>query len=557
SEDLVWKKEDCYISLGKTSIAKQAGIEASREELGFTGYLMKTIGNTVFLQGGGAAGTLYAVYDFLKRVVGYESYAEDEVYFNAKPPYVIPDLDEKVKPCFEFPFLSTPVYVGRSTAGRRLKMGVHPNIWTGGVHNSFRLLPPEKYRKDHPEWYAVSKDGKEIKQLEYAESEHYEDIVFENLVSYLVESYKPENYREEQIYLNIGQEDYFEWSESPKAMAAYEKYGTHAALLLLFVNRLADRIAEWVDKNQPGRVVYLIFYAYENTSHPPVLFDKNGRLIRDENGQAIPVDESMRLKKNVIVRLAPLHSNWYEPFTAESNTYNREKMEGWSALGQTTLWVYGTSYHTMYANLNDFNSIQPNYQFYKKLGVKHLYDQFIHIGRGSPCFRDWRMYFRSKLAWDVDLDAEALTQDFFFHYYKDAQKYMRDYMEDVKANYEAKWREIGLDGECNWVELYIPQLWAKEDLLKWLGYFEKAYQAIEYRKDTDYATYVKLHDRITMESVSVRFLLVYLYGETTYDKDRLYEEKMRVYEDLKRFNMQPYFGYTIEDIKKNELGLSD
>lgn len=70
--DLVWSSEDKYISLGKTSIAKQAGFIVDRTEVGFTGYGIKTIGNTVCLLGGGVAGTLFAVYDFLKRVVGYE-----------------------------------------------------------------------------------------------------------------------------------------------------------------------------------------------------------------------------------------------------------------------------------------------------------------------------------------------------------------------------------------------------------------------------------------------------------------------------------------------------
>lgn len=556
NEDIVWSPNDCYISLGKTAIAKQAGIVADRQRLGFTGYMMKTIGNTVFLCGGGVAGTLYAVYDFLNRVVGYECYAEDEIRFDAVPPYEIPDLDEEVKPCFEFPFLSGPVYAGRPTAARRFKW-VHPWIWSGGAHNSFHLLPPDKYRKEHPEWYAINKEGKELHQLNYSKSAEYEDIVFENLVGYLVQSYQKETYREELIYLQFGQEDYREWDESEGTMAAYKKYGTHSALLIQFVNRLADKIARWVDEHQKGRVVYLATFAYLDTVRPPVLFDKNGRLQRDEKGNPIPVDESVRLRDNVVVRLAPIDSNWYEPFTAESNTKNREELEGWASLGKTTLWVYGTSYHTMYANLNDFSSIQPNYQFYKKLGVQHLYDQFIAIGRGSPCFRDWRMYFRSKLAWNVDLDAEKLTDDFFQNYYKDAAQYMRRYMEDVKAVYAAKWRAAGLKGDCNWVELYIPELWAQEDLLKWLDYFEQAYAAIEYRKKSDYATYVKLRDRITMESVSVRFLLIYLYGEKTYEKERLYNEKIRLYDDLKRFDMWPRYGYTIDEVKKNELGLKE
>lgn len=555
-KDLVWSKEDRYISVGKTSIAKQADFSVDKSEVGFTGYAIKTIGNTVLLLGGGVAGTLFAVYDFLKRTVGYECYAEDEIYFDAKYPFEIPVFDIKIKPCFEFPYLSSPVYAGKPTATRRMKW-VHPWIWCGGAHNSFHLLPPEKYRKEHPEWYAVSKEGKELHQLNYAESENYEDIVFENLVGYLKDSYK-DDYREELTYLQFGQEDYEkEWDESEKTLKAYEKYGTHSALLIKFINRLAEKIEKWVAENQPDRTVYLSTFAYLQTMQPPVKYDVEGNLLRDENGKAIPIDDSMRLRDNVIVRLAPINSNWYEPFTAESNTKNREMLEAWSSLGKVTLWVYGTSYHTMYANLNDFDSIQPNYQFYKKLGVQHLYDQFIAIGRGSPCFRDWRMYFRSKLAWDVNLNAEKLTADFFEKYYKDSAPTMFRYMQDVKAVYKEKWRAVGLLGDCNWVELYIPELWSKEDLLKWLGYFDEAYKSVEYRKENDFNVYIKLHNRITMESVSVRYLLITLYGESVYNTQDLYNEKVKLYNDLKRFDMWPRYGYTIDEVKKNELGLSE
>ena len=69
------------------------------------------------------------------------------------------------------------------------------------------------------------------------------------------------------------------------------------------------------------------------------------------------------------------------------------------------------------------------------------------------------------MAWNVDLDVEQLTDDFFHNYYKDAAKYMREYMECVKVNYAKKWRAIGLKGDCDWAQVYVPELWKREDLL--------------------------------------------------------------------------------------------
>ena len=130
-------------------------------------------------------------------------------------------------------------------------------------------------------------------------------------------------------------------------------------------------------------------------------------------------------------------------------------------------------------------------------------------------------------------------------------------MEGVKEVYAKKWRTIGLDGECNQIQLYLPELWEKDDLLKWKKYFDEAFSLIEYRKKNDYATYLKLHDRISMESASVRYLLIVLYGEEVYDSKELYNEKLRLYEDLKRFNMWSKAFYNFDAVKKNDLGLSD
>ena len=51
--------------------------------------------------------------------------------------------------------------------------------------------------------------------------------------------------------------------------------------------------------------------------------------------------------------------------------------------------------------------------------------------------------------------------------------------------------------------------------------------------------------------------MIVLYGEEVYNKEDLYNEKIKLYKDLKRFDMWPRCGYTIEEVKKNELGLKE
>ena len=556
-KNLMWTDSDKYISIGETDIARQAGIEPDKKELGISGYLIKTIGNSIFILGGGEPGTLNGVYGFLKLVVGFEAYAEDELYFSAKPPYYVPNMDIKEKPTFEYGYISTRCYVGRVTAYRRLKVALHPWIlpdegWA--AHNTFRFLPPDIYRAEHPDWYAKDKDGKELHQLNFNKQDEYLELLVEKYIELLKLSYKEEHYKKEAIYLMLGHEDYKEWDETEETLEVIKKYGTPIAPVVQLVNKIAERLEAWINENQPGREIYLSFFAYEKTLRPPVIYDENDELVLDENGNAIPVDESVVMRDNVIVRVAPIDSNWYEPFEAESNKETRNAFKGWSALGKMSVWSYSTSFRSQYANLNNFHTLQPIYQFYAKYKPRSLYEQTTNVGGASPCLQDWRLYIQSKLIWDVNANMKELTLDFFSHYYKDASQEMLLYLKELVENYDKKWKQVGLDGKLNWQELYDAKLWAKEDLLRWLGYFDEGFKKIAKYQTVDEALYVKLHERITMESISVRFLLIVLYGEEVYDAECLKIEKDNLYLDLERFNMHTRHGYSLEKVRNNELG---
>ncbi|MBO5480507.1 MAG: hypothetical protein J6A63_04920, partial [Clostridia bacterium] len=64
-EGLTFSESDKYISLGRTRLFEQAGLAANESELSAAGYVIKTIGNSVFICGGESKGTMYGVYEFL------------------------------------------------------------------------------------------------------------------------------------------------------------------------------------------------------------------------------------------------------------------------------------------------------------------------------------------------------------------------------------------------------------------------------------------------------------------------------------------------------------
>ncbi len=541
------------IYLGRTYELGISGIKVDREELGASGYVVKSLHGDLYICGGSSAGTLFGVYDFLSKAIGYKRYAEDEIAYNRVQSLSLDGYDYIGKPAFEYPWIATSKFIGKDRCHFNRIKNINP--WLEfPMHNSFVLVPPATYKENHPDWFAVDEKGRDLHQLNYnTKDEGLLEVVFNGLKQVLIDSYKPENYDDRSIYLMFGIEDYEDWDRRPESVALYNKYGTDAASLIFFVNRLADKMKAWVEENQKGREVYLAFFAYQPTKKPPVRYDKNGRMKRDEKGNAVPVDEKVVLRDNVVVRLAPIEANWYVPFESKENEWVKDLFDGWAAIAKNiTPYVYSNSFHSQYANLNNFDTLQPNYQFLSRYPVRHVYDQFLTFGYSQPCFSDYRLYLQSNLLWDLNISVEECTEDFFNAYYKSAKEPMLRYFKELKEHYKSTWKEAGLTGECNWVFLYKRDLWDKATLERWLSYMEEAYTLIQpHLQASQTNVYHKLFDRITMESCGLRFLYVTLYGQEEMDDAELFAYRKNLFEDLSRFGMHPRnAGYTLTDLRK-------
>lgn len=560
-EGLIFDENKKYISLGKTTLLTQAGVMVDKEELGTTGYVIKTVGNSVFICGGGTKGTLNGVYEFLQHAVGYEYYAEDEIALDNLSKLYLLDFDITTVPSFEYTYMLSSIYSGAAHGSERYRMAQPFIIPYGGQHSTFVYIDkatynnPNKPETYHPEFYARKEDGSAVEQLCFSAEGLVETMVSE-FIPYLEESYLPENYKDEQIYFHFGQEDYWGWCRCEDCKAEYEKYGTDSAVLVKFTNKVAERVQSWISANQPGRKVIITTFAYQDTEKPPVKYDENGKLIRDKNGKPIPIDESVRLRDDVLIRLCPIDANWYESFAATSNERTQNVFEGWAELGACAVWLYSIGFESYYAQFNNFNSLQPTYQYTKEvLHAQTAQDQYLSNGKGYPAFNAYRAYLQTNLMWNVYADQEKLTKNFFKNYYRDASDIMLQYLDEVRVLYMDNWREVGLAGDCNMVNLYIPELWPRGTLLGWLEDLKSAKQAVAKYEETDPDLYEKLIDRITMETLSIRYMLIRLYGDTLYTERELYEEKVDFYNLVLKYDMLPQNARkTFEDLK-NELGI--
>ncbi|MBQ2629092.1 MAG: hypothetical protein IJG13_05380, partial [Kiritimatiellae bacterium] len=127
----------------------------------------------LYIVGSAARGALYGAYEFLERFVGCRWYASWRTVVPRLDRVEIPcDLDETQTPAFAMrePFwydvIQHPEFAARlrvnSRSWRRLgdKFGGDPYRFGGGLgscHTFDRLLPPEKYFDEHPEYFSMVK----------------------------------------------------------------------------------------------------------------------------------------------------------------------------------------------------------------------------------------------------------------------------------------------------------------------------------------------------------------------------------------------------------------
>ena len=546
-----------YVSLGETTLFQQSGIEIDKEKLGDSGYIINTVGDSIFICGAKKLGSLYGVYELLKHTVGYEYYSFDEIYLDKVSSVNLLDFNVRVIPSFENRYFSSSMYSNEKNAFARYRLS-SPYIQGLGMHNSFILINPSLYRRKHPDWFAVDANGNSINQLNYTAGEELVNEVAKKMETYLESSYQPDVYAEEAKYIFFGQEDYPVWDKSAESVRLYNKYGTDAASLILFINQVADKIQAWVDENQPGREVIITTFAYGPTLDAPVK-KENGEVVRDASGNVVLIDEEVKLRDNVCVRIAPLQEmNYFESFEHASNKKVKDNLEAWAALGNVQTYFYSNYFCNQYVNVNNFDSLQANYQFAKKIGSQVAYDQYLSTCKNSPAFTHYRAYLQTNLMWDVNANVAELTDKFFANYYRDAADIMKQYLTEIKIVYKDRYEKNNLVGELNDGIFAVKELWDKGTLLKWLGYMEQAFATIEKYKTTNPELYDKLHDRITYESLSVRYLLIDLYGDVVYNSQELYDEKVEVFNLLKLYDMQPTNArMRLDDNKYGFISLKD
>ena len=513
-----------YLSVGETALLQQAEISLDKVYLGQSGYIVKTAGKSVFMVGGSGFGTLYAVYGWLKEQFNYAYYAIDAVTIDQEV------VNEKLlnvsiveKPDFAYRLANTGETTYNQTHARRLRVSQTNDIWInlGGLtyHNSFNVVPPEVYKAAHPNWY--SEDGE---QLCYTRDP-------EGLAAVVVEEMKKALIAEpNKNILTFTQQDYNSWCTCASCTASKQRYGTDSAGQVLFINRVSKEVGEWVDREYPGREVIITTFAYQKSLDAPV--------VETENGYEA-VDPSLKLNDNVAILFAPINAHYYYDFYSELNRNDALTMEKWAAIAKHIfLWSYGTNFKEYFIPYNNFNAVQNLYRFAYDNGAKYIFDQYQH---NQSVGTDWyrlRAYLAANLQWEIDADKTRLVEDFFANYFVDASQVMLKIFNEQNTWFAYLAEHHAYTGETGGTKnmLLKPELWPQGMIEGWLKDFDKAYALLEPLRDTNLSLYNTLSDRITLESISFRYIQYELYG-TYYSESETNQMRESLNKDCKRLGI--------------------
>lgn len=529
-----WSETSKWIVFGDAELFANAGLTMPEDDLGYSGYYMKSVGDSIFIATNHIFGYQQAAISFLKQVIGFEIYTNDTIVYK-KDGKFLPTMEIIEKPDFQIHEVASSSLTAESkyamgfVGAEDVIMPLGGELW----HNVIDVLPHATYKEEHPNWYASNDANSICYTARLAPEEREDDKLFDedgnpnNEYAALV--LEVANKMTEACVANpnmiaipFTMEDCAPDCYCDECLAEKERYGGAAsATVVKFMNDVDNLVQAWIAENQPGREVYLLFFAYQ-------VYAKSPTKIVD--GKPQPIDESVVCNPHVAPYIALLDDTYYnQSFYHEKNEIAYNAVTGWQALADTTfIWPYETNFHSAMYPFNTFDTMQETYRFLKANDALFVRTESCWFQSTTGQFERLKTYVGSKVMHDVNVNYAELVNDFFTQYFEDASEPMRRYFDEMQAY--LRWLEkeypTVFTGYIYEAEgKHSTEFWPKQTMESWLKIMDEAYQSIERYKESNEEKYNRLKDHITLETLFPRYVLITFY-EGTYSSDELYE--MRV-----------------------------
>ncbi len=268
-------------------------------------------------------------------------------------------------------------------------------------HTFGAYMPPEKYGREHPEYFAMrngkrvpgKKQGGEYTSQPCLSNPEVRRIFLEQLRKYIADgkaAAEKSGIPAPRIY-DISQNDNSDHCQCPECKALIARYGgSESGVMIDFVNSIAREIA----KEHPD--ILISTFAYQKTEEPP---------------------KNLKAEKNVLVGLCDTRGNHALPRTDPGNKIFRELILEWSKVADhISVWDYCVAYREH--NEMPYPSelcYQEDMKFFRKNHIQRVFSELEY-----PVFsdvRDFKLWLRAKLMENPDQNLDKLMNDFADNFY--------------------------------------------------------------------------------------------------------------------------------------------
>ncbi|MBT3375841.1 MAG: DUF4838 domain-containing protein [Lentisphaerae bacterium] len=411
------------IVLGRTSRLSLQTIAPELQPEVNEGFAILREDARLFILGRIPRATLYGVYDFLEVELGVRFLAPEVNHVPRRTTLECDVTSRKYDPPLEYRNIySNPEWAVRNRLNAtwgwcpmRVMLGGCEYIGRSN-HTLPVLLPHDEHFDQHPEYFAFV-DGKRRKTTVPSGAHRAHPcltnpgvlrIVVEN-VRKTIEDYRkhPGMYNPySQLVVPVEYDDHDQVCQCAECRAVNREEGTDGGTLFRFLNT----VAEAIEKDYPN--VSIGALAYQATETPP---------------------KKTRLRKNVIIRFAPITSDFARAFDdprSERNRASYRNLVAWSeATDRFHAWYYITNFSPFMVPFPDLRGLAANFRLLHQHGMRGLFTESSYSP--GPSLRQLRHYLVAKLMWRPDTDARETIEEFCRLYYGKGGNTVLEYVDSL------------------------------------------------------------------------------------------------------------------------------
>ena len=514
------------IYVGCRSVFTDAGLTMPEDNLGLSGYYIKSKDKSLFIEVNTPSGFQTAVISLLKEILGFDYFHDDFIMYNKVKNgenVILNNID-----IVEVPDFDNRNYVNNGSTEKLYANGYNTAneifipVGNNTMHNCNNWLPHDTYGGEHPYWYQDS-PGQLGYQLCYtAHGDEDELELMLNTCLDVLETHYLQNPGAGNITLTQLDEHGACTCEACKAIE--NDAGAISATIIKFLNKLDNKFRE----KYPDAQLNILFFAYQTTLPAPT---------KDPT-----LDPSLKCNEHVFPIIAPIEASFTRSFYDDVNRQYADNFINWSKYtSKFCAWVYECNYkHYMYPYLS-YQPMVDTYRFLKEVKTSIMYNEGQRYNTAIPCFGRFKDYIDSKLNFDVRVKYDDLKRTFFDNYYGDGGPFMEELFEK-----ECSWTEYLERTYFNGREGYLYQeidsreeFWPKPMLEGYLELCDKAFEAIAPLQNTNYSLYKAFYDHINIESMFPRFVLCDKY-DYLYSPEDIYNLRIKFKEDCQYLGIQEH-----------------